>query len=291
MSGRKPRRARVHRHAVPAAAAPACPASSAGSRRAADRLRARGPDPRVPLRTTPSTSRKRRSRRPTATASFNDFFTRRLRAGARRFDADPRAALCPADGTVSQAGPHRGRHAAAGQGHRLFGRGPAGRRRRAGGGVRGRRFRDDLSRAPQLSPRAHAPRRDAAPRALRSGRPVQRQCGDCGQRAGPVRPQRAHRLRLRHGGRAARRRAGRRAVRRQHEPCLGRTDPGRRAAHGRATCPAGTRSSRSTAAPSSAGSTWDRPWSCCSRRRVRRSSAASSPAARCASASRSALPR
>jgi phosphatidylserine decarboxylase len=37
-------------------------------------------------------------------ASFNDFFTRRLRAGARSFDADPRAALCPADGLVSQAG-------------------------------------------------------------------------------------------------------------------------------------------------------------------------------------------
>jgi phosphatidylserine decarboxylase len=37
-------------------------------------------------------------------ASFNDFFTRRLRAGARRFDADPRAALCPADGTLSEAG-------------------------------------------------------------------------------------------------------------------------------------------------------------------------------------------
>jgi phosphatidylserine decarboxylase len=36
--------------------------------------------------------------------SFNDFFTRRLRAGARAQDADPRAALCPADGTVSQAG-------------------------------------------------------------------------------------------------------------------------------------------------------------------------------------------
>lgn len=36
--------------------------------------------------------------------SFNDFFTRRLRAGARAHDADPRAALCPADGTVSQAG-------------------------------------------------------------------------------------------------------------------------------------------------------------------------------------------
>jgi phosphatidylserine decarboxylase len=37
-------------------------------------------------------------------ASFNDFFTRRLRAGARTFDADAGVALCPADGTVSQAG-------------------------------------------------------------------------------------------------------------------------------------------------------------------------------------------
>ncbi len=36
--------------------------------------------------------------------SFNDFFTRRLRAGARGFDAAPGVALCPADGSVSQAG-------------------------------------------------------------------------------------------------------------------------------------------------------------------------------------------
>src|SRR5262245_43423685 len=36
--------------------------------------------------------------------SFNDFFTRRLRAGARPPDADPAAALCPADGTLSQCG-------------------------------------------------------------------------------------------------------------------------------------------------------------------------------------------
>jgi phosphatidylserine decarboxylase len=35
---------------------------------------------------------------------FNDFFTRPLRAGARPLDPDPRAALCPVDGTVSQAG-------------------------------------------------------------------------------------------------------------------------------------------------------------------------------------------
>lgn len=45
---------------------------------------------------------------PAAYASFNDFFTRRLRAGARTFDAEPRAALCPADGKLSQAGPIAG---------------------------------------------------------------------------------------------------------------------------------------------------------------------------------------
>ena len=40
--------------------------------------------------------------------SFNDFFTRRLRAGARPLDPDPRALLCPVDGLVSQAGPIEG---------------------------------------------------------------------------------------------------------------------------------------------------------------------------------------
>lgn len=42
---------------------------------------------------------------PAAYSSFNDFFTRRLRAGARPLDPEPRAALCPVDGTLSQAGP------------------------------------------------------------------------------------------------------------------------------------------------------------------------------------------
>jgi len=37
-------------------------------------------------------------------ASFNDFFTRRLRPRARPLDPDPRAALCPVDGMVMQAG-------------------------------------------------------------------------------------------------------------------------------------------------------------------------------------------
>jgi phosphatidylserine decarboxylase len=36
--------------------------------------------------------------------SFNDFFTRALAADARPLDTDPDALLCPADGTVSQAG-------------------------------------------------------------------------------------------------------------------------------------------------------------------------------------------
>jgi len=45
---------------------------------------------------------------PAAYASFNDFFTRRLKAGARTFDGDPRAAVCPADGVLSQAGPIAG---------------------------------------------------------------------------------------------------------------------------------------------------------------------------------------
>lgn len=36
--------------------------------------------------------------------SFNDFFTRTLKPGARPFPADSRALLCPADGVISQVG-------------------------------------------------------------------------------------------------------------------------------------------------------------------------------------------
>jgi phosphatidylserine decarboxylase len=42
---------------------------------------------------------------PTAYDSFNEFFTRALRAGTRPVDADPRAIVSPVDGTVSEAGP------------------------------------------------------------------------------------------------------------------------------------------------------------------------------------------
>ncbi len=42
---------------------------------------------------------------PAAYASFNAFFTRALRDGARIADPDPRALLMPADGHISQCGP------------------------------------------------------------------------------------------------------------------------------------------------------------------------------------------
>lgn len=41
---------------------------------------------------------------PTAYASFNEFFTRPLRDGARPVDLDPQAIVSPVDGTVSEAG-------------------------------------------------------------------------------------------------------------------------------------------------------------------------------------------
>jgi phosphatidylserine decarboxylase len=42
---------------------------------------------------------------PTAYPTFNAFFTRALKAGARTPDPDPRALLMPADGRISQCGP------------------------------------------------------------------------------------------------------------------------------------------------------------------------------------------
>lgn len=42
---------------------------------------------------------------PTAYPSFNAFFTRALKPGARVADADPRSLLMPADGRISQLGP------------------------------------------------------------------------------------------------------------------------------------------------------------------------------------------
>jgi phosphatidylserine decarboxylase len=44
---------------------------------------------------------------PEAYATFNEFFTRSLREGARPMPADPDEMACPVDGVVSQAGPVR----------------------------------------------------------------------------------------------------------------------------------------------------------------------------------------
>jgi phosphatidylserine decarboxylase len=46
--------------------------------------------------------------RPLCYGSFNEFFTRALRRGARRIDADPQSLVCPVDGAVSAIGQARG---------------------------------------------------------------------------------------------------------------------------------------------------------------------------------------
>jgi phosphatidylserine decarboxylase len=45
---------------------------------------------------------------PDGYASFNDFFTRSLRPGARPMDGDPASVISPADGRIQQIGPIRG---------------------------------------------------------------------------------------------------------------------------------------------------------------------------------------
>jgi len=45
-----------------------------------------------------------RSADPADYASFNAWFTRELKPGARTFDTDPRALLCPCDGRISETG-------------------------------------------------------------------------------------------------------------------------------------------------------------------------------------------
>jgi phosphatidylserine decarboxylase len=54
---------------------------------------------------------------PTAYPSFNEFFTRALRDGARPVDADPAAIVSPVDGTVSEAGPLEGDRVLQAKGH------------------------------------------------------------------------------------------------------------------------------------------------------------------------------
>jgi phosphatidylserine decarboxylase len=75
---------------------------------------------------------------PLAYPSFNAFFTRALRAGARPVDTDPAAIVSPVDGTVSEAGTLTGDRLLQAKGHHyslqaLLGGNPAWERTLAGG--------------------------------------------------------------------------------------------------------------------------------------------------------------
>ena len=59
--------------------------------------------------------------------SFNAFFTRALRPGARPIDPDPRRIVCPCDGTLSVAGAAAGDELLQAKGHGLQPRVAAGR--------------------------------------------------------------------------------------------------------------------------------------------------------------------
>ena len=109
--------------------------------------------------------------------SFNEFFTRALKAGARPIAGGDDAIACPVDGCISEAGGIDRGSVAAGQGPLLPARGTA-RRAALGEPIRGRILRHDLSRTIQLSPRAHAAARRTEGYRVRTGPPVQRQCRD-----------------------------------------------------------------------------------------------------------------
>ncbi len=184
---------------------------------------------------TRSSSRRRRSLR-RRYASFNDFFTRRLRAGARRLDADPRAALCPVDGMVSQSGRIAGARCC----------------RPRASTIRRRRCSAATPRSRRSSPAANSRRIYLAPHnyhrihmplagTLRIARFVPGDLFSVNAATADSVPglfARNERIACVFDTprRADGRRPGRRAVRRQHEPCLGRAYPRRGGRAGRATC-------------------------------------------------------
>ncbi len=136
---------------------------------------------------------------PTAYASFNEFFTRALRAGTRPVDADPHAIVSPVDGTVSEAGVLTADRLLQAKGHeyslRALLAGNAAWERTFAGGI----VRDYLPGALQLSPHPHAARRRAARELLRARAAVQREPHHGAAGARTVLAQRARVLRLRFG--------------------------------------------------------------------------------------------
>ena len=103
-------------------------------------------------------------------ASFNDFFTRPLKAGARPLA--PADFVCPVDGAISQLGAIDDYHIVQAKGHLFTHDRPDRRRRHAGGGVPSWQFREPLSFAAGLSPPPYAVCRQADPHDLHSRQPV-----------------------------------------------------------------------------------------------------------------------
>jgi hypothetical protein len=147
-------------------------------------------------------------------ASFNEFFTRPLKEGARPLaNAD---FICPVDGAISQFGAIDRDQIFQAKGHAYSTTALVG-----GDAALAAQFENGHFATLYLSPkdyhRIHMP---CAGRLTahdpRAGRPVLGESGDGARRAGPVRAQRARGLRVRGRARAIRHGAGRRHHRRQH---------------------------------------------------------------------------
>jgi len=136
-------------------------------------------------------------RDPLAYESFNEFFTRALRPGARPIDPNDSVLVSPVDGAISQIGHLDGSQMMQAKGHYYslealldFGASHANWASRFSDG----RFAT-LYLAPfNYHPHSHAAGRYAARSLVRSRTTVQRQCRYSGGRAGTVCPKRADRL-------------------------------------------------------------------------------------------------
>ena len=202
---------------------------------------------------------------PYAYRSFNAFFTRALRPGARPVAPGADALVSPVDGTVSQFG-----DAACGRLMQAKGREYTAARcsvdSAAGRGLCGRRASRAFTSRRTTTTASTCLRCARCARTLVHARPaVQRKCGDGAHGPRPVRSQRARRLRVRHAPRPARTRHGRCLVRRQHRDRArpAKSNPPAARGGGRREVVAGRGLEFRPRGESSGASTWARR-SCCS---------------------------
>ena len=135
---------------------------------------------------------------PTATAASTSSLPARCKPDARPIAAGADDDRLPGRRPVSECGSIDGDSLLQAKGRHYTLGGAAGRAA-LGARISKAALRDHLSRAFQLSPRAHAAARAAARDRLRSGPPVQRQCRHGAARAAAVRAQRAGADAVRHG--------------------------------------------------------------------------------------------